>query len=317
MLLGVFYVALASVLFGSGGVAIRIVQSFGVSGFQQVCYQMLIGALLVFLLLGIQRRPIIINKTQLRDIVVFGSLGFGGTNLLITFAYALIPVGIASTLHFAYPLVTTLIMVILFHEKLTPIKCIAAVLVVSGMYLLGGGGQVSSMLGVICALASSLTYASFVVAQERSSMVQLNGFVTNFYIALFTGIFLIPVVLLTGGFSLPSIAAVLAMAVSSIIQISAIIFLSKGVQIMGASKAAFLNLLEPIASVFFGMLFFQEFPDLVSTVGICLVVSAVLLISMSRSQKEPDSGAEGAGALPEGSSAEAVSGKDAAAAKKS
>lgn len=283
MLLGIFYVALASILFGSGGALIRVVQSFGLTGnFQLVCYQMFINAVLLFTLLFFQRKPRAVTKTQLRDIILFGSIGFGGTHLLITFAYSLIPVGIASTLHFAYPLVTTIIMIVLFHEKFTPIKGVAAVLVLGGMYLLGGGGQVSSVLGVVCALASSLTYASFVVAQEKSAIAQLDGFVSTFYISLFAAIILVPIVFFTDGFVVPSIPAVLTMMVSSVVQVAAIILLAKGVQIMGASKAAFLNLLEPIASVFFGMIFFQEFPNLTSTIGICLVVSAVLLISMSK-----------------------------------
>lgn len=58
-----------------------------------------------------------ITKTQLRDIVLITVLGYGGTTLILFSSYNYIPLGMATTIHFTYPVFTILGCVIFLHEK--------------------------------------------------------------------------------------------------------------------------------------------------------------------------------------------------------
>lgn len=50
-------------------------------------------------------------------LALFGILGFGFTMQFLTISYQYIPIGLATVLHFAYPLFVTLIMLAVYGES--------------------------------------------------------------------------------------------------------------------------------------------------------------------------------------------------------
>ena len=57
-------------------------------------------------------------------------------------------------------------------------------------------------------------------------------------------------------------------------------FITAGVKYIGASKAAFINMLEPVTGVIGGVLFYHDVINFRSLIGCICVLLSVLLIAM-------------------------------------
>ena len=79
--------------------------------------------------------------------------------------------GIASTILFVYPVIVTVIMAIFFKEKTSLITVSSILLAIGGIGLLykGNNGSVLNATGVSLVMLSSLSYALYIVAVNKSS----------------------------------------------------------------------------------------------------------------------------------------------------
>ena len=80
--------------------------------------------------------------------------------------------GIASTILFVYPVIVTVIMAIFFKEKTSLITVSSILLAIGGIGLLykGNNSSVLNATGVSLVMLSSLSYALYIVAVNKSSL---------------------------------------------------------------------------------------------------------------------------------------------------
>ena len=101
-----------------------------------------------------------------RDIPVLILLGFFYTAsaMFLFWGYNFMSAGIATTLHFTYPVFVTLIMLLFFREKTSWITLMAIVLAICGVARLSIGEEEIrlSALGVFIVLLSALGYALYI-----------------------------------------------------------------------------------------------------------------------------------------------------------
>lgn len=108
-----------------------------------LCYRMLFASLLVAVLMMVRRVNFSVGVRELSWLVLLGFFYYGSATLLFQ-AYGSISSGMATTLHFLYPVGVTLIMAVLFKQRPSPFTIIAIVLALSGVALLslrGNGGS--------------------------------------------------------------------------------------------------------------------------------------------------------------------------------
>ena len=107
------------------------------------------------------------------------------TTLLLWSSYSFIPVGVATTLHYIYPMLIALVMTVVFHETFSAGNGIALLLALGGVALIGMADlSGSSRTGLILALASGCTWAFYIVYLKRSGLSQCPVCLVNFYITL-------------------------------------------------------------------------------------------------------------------------------------
>ena len=97
-------------------------------------YRMGVGALLIGAVALVQKKSFAVSLIELLKILVLGVL-YAGTSLALIISYSYIPTGIATTIHFLYP-IFALIMVSLFKEKCSFGLIAAAVVSLIGVALL-------------------------------------------------------------------------------------------------------------------------------------------------------------------------------------
>lgn len=123
-----------------------------------------------------------------REFSVLGLLGvmFAVSSLTLFMSFHYMDAGIASTLLFVYPVMVAVIMAIFFRERISLVTVLSISLALCGIALLyrGEGGAVLNTAGVVLVMASSLSYALYIVVVNRASL-NMSSVKLTFYVLLF------------------------------------------------------------------------------------------------------------------------------------
>ena len=220
-----------------------------------------------------------------RDLLVIVPLAvfYTASSMFLLYGYEVMGAGVATTLHFTYPVFVTLLMLVLFRERASWVTWTAVVLAICGVAKLSLNGTELKLdpVGVGIVLLSAVGYASYIIAVNKSRVKDMHSRKLAFYVFVFTAlIFGVKNGLEDGVQPLPGAWAavnVVMLAVAPTV-ISNITLLLAVPSILGA--------LEPVTAVCIGALVFGEAFTLSEGVGIALILAAVVLVILNRSIKE-------------------------------
>lgn len=232
----------------------------------------------------LRRESFAITVKEFFLLLVLGLL-FSLSSLALFVSYKYIDIGIASTLLFVYPALVAVIMTVLFKERPSVITIVALLLVGLGIVLLNGDsdGSSASLFGIMIVIASSLSYAIYIVAVQKSSIAKMSPIKLSFYSLTF-GLILYVVRLdfCTQLQALPTLnlqLCVLALVIfPTLISLTA---LAQAIKYIGSTSTAILGALEPVTAVMLGIIIFGERPSMMALFGMVVVVAAVTLIVAS------------------------------------
>ena len=230
-----------------------------------------------------------------RDIPVLILLGFFYTAsaMFLFWGYNFMSAGIATTLHFTYPVFVTLIMLLFFREKTSWITLMAIVLAICGVARLSIGEEEIrlSALGVFIVLLSALGYALYITTVNKflaggsTSRLKMGGRKLTFYVFIVsTALFAIKAGTNQGIQPIPDSMSFVNLILLAIVPtVISNITLVLAVHNIGGTLTAVLGAVEPITAVCVGILVFSEpfTPNL--AVGILLIIIAVTMIILSKS----------------------------------
>ena len=129
---GVLYALISSTTFGLVPFFSIALLGSGMSAATVLFYRMSVAALLIGLVAAAQRKSFVITAREFVIIVGLGWL-YAGTSLGLILSYSLIPSGIATTIHFLYPILVTFLMIVFFREKRSAGLVVAAVVSLLGV----------------------------------------------------------------------------------------------------------------------------------------------------------------------------------------
>lgn len=222
-----------------------------------------------------------LKRKEIPPLIILGWL-VAISSLTLFQSYNYMEAGIASTILFVYPILVALIMAVVYKEKVSLQTIFCIFLALSGIGLLynGADGATLSLIGIGLVIASSLSYAIYIVGVNRPMLKEVATLKITFYILLFgVLLFLIHV---DFGQSLQIVdkwylwGNLIALAVFP----TTISFLctTQAIQYIGSTPTAILGALEPVTAVFFGIIIFGETLTLRLCYGIALIILAVTFI---------------------------------------
>ncbi|NLT40708.1 MAG: DMT family transporter [Clostridiales bacterium] len=281
MLIGVLCVVLASVAFGFTPVFATEIVGAGMDTMNMLVFTNASSLLLSGAALLLQKNRPRITKRQFWQLMLFGGC-YGLTILLLSYSYRMLPIGIATFLHFCYPIVVTAVMVIIFKEHLSLLKIAAIAVSLLGLFLILDISGGLSLTGALLALASGFVYAAYVIAGRKSSFSMLPVMTVVFFTSLASFMGFLTYQLVTGGLlSPPNVKSwLLIISNAAADNIFAIFMMTCAIRRMGASNAAIGNLLEPVTSLLAGALLYRDKISPLSLVGCALVLLSILLIAL-------------------------------------
>lgn len=282
-------VAASSALFGIVPVFVKEASARGVEVLPLTVCRLMVMVLLSAGAAALRRVSFRATAAQLLQLALFGTAGFGLTNLLLSSAYLSVAMGTATICHFIYPVLVMVMARLFFGERCRGLKRPALLSALCGVVLLaavGGGGSIG---GIALAALSGFTYGVYVIAMDKAAFRSLDPLLVILYgggacLAFFLGCY----ALVTGGplpLSVPP-AAWPAIVLSSLLGMAAVLLLCGGIRLLGASTAAFLNMLEPITNTCVDLVIYGVFPSPAEWTGYGLMLLSILLISLENVREE-------------------------------
>lgn len=233
-------------------------------------------------------RSLKVSRPQLLQVVLMGLTGMVATAMLINTAYLFMPVGTVTMLHFLYPTVVCVVMGTLFKEGFSKLQVAAIVVSIAGMFFLTGKNGSLPVLGIALAAISSLTYGSYLIANEKGPANDLPLEVKLFYVSLPGTLLFAVLAPATGNLAVPSspVSWFQLIVCSGLATVGGYFLMMFGIQKLGASTASFLSMLEPVVSVVFGTIWFADPVTVGVVVGSVLILTSVCFITLDSSRKE-------------------------------
>ncbi len=273
----------AGTLWGFMGFFRRTLDTMGLSASNCIAVRCVFAAILFAVTMLIADRKAF--KIKLRDAWCF--VGCGIVSLLVFGlcyfkAMDYMSLSNAAILLYTAPCFVIIISAVLFKEKITPKKIAAMLMAFAGCCLVSGigTGDEISAIGLVLGLCSGLCYALYSIFSRFAINRGYSSFTINFYSCLLAGIGATAV----GGTDFISLISLtpsnLLFAVATGLVTCFLPYLLYTYGLIGIEngKASIMASIEPVVATLCGVFIYNEGLTVMSTVGILLVLSAIVLL---------------------------------------
>lgn len=282
---GYIYAAASSSTFGLAPFFTISLLAAGLSSFEVLAYRWGVASLSLAafgILLGETFR---INRKDLGTVFVL-SLLRAATSFSLVIAYQHIASGVASTIHFMYPLAVALAMMFFFKEKKSWAILFAVLISLIGAGLLSSGeidyAGGNTTVGLVAAVLSVFFYGGYIVGVRKSRAVHIPSTALTCYVMGLGALFFIIGGCLTSGIRLATGGDIWLNILGLALPATAIsnITLVKAIKHIGPTLTSIFGALEPLTAVAIGCWIFRESFTLNSALGILLILVAVTVVVM-------------------------------------
>lgn len=286
-MIGSILIILAGCFWGSMGIFVRKLDTYGFSSIQIVSIRVTLAALIFALVLLIKDRAGF--RISFKDIPLFLGLGFGSI-LFFTVCYftaiTMMSLSTAAILLYTSPVWIMIMSALLFHEKLDKRKLIALALAFAGCVLVSGiSGEGIKPIGLLVGLGSGIGYGLYsilgTIALRKYSPYTVTTY-TFIFAAIGSWIICRPADMFNKFSDSADCGFLIAFCCLTALITAVIPFLAYtiGLESVEASKAGIIATIEPMIATLIGIIVFSEPLTFMSGAGILLILSAVVILNL-------------------------------------
>ncbi len=293
--LGPALIILAGIFWGSMGIFVRRLSSFGFAPIQITSIRLTLAAV-GFCLIQLICVPAGF-RISIRDLPLFLGLGVGSVLFFSSCYFTAInmmSLSTAAILLYTSPIWIMLMSVLFFREKLNGKKLLALALAFAGCVLVSGiSGEGITLTGLLVGLGSGIGYGLYsilgTVALRKYSPYKVTAYAFLFAAA---GSWLVcgPADMTAKFGAAPDLLPLLLFCGLTALVTAVVPFLAYtlGLRTVEASRAGILATVEPMVATLVGILVFSEPLTPVSGIGIVLILSAVILLNIRAKNKQAE-----------------------------
>ena len=279
--LGIIYVILSAILFGTMPLLTRIAYTHGSNAYTVAFGRFFFGSIMLGIMcVVLPSCSLKISKAQFPALLKL-SVPYALMPVLLYASYTYIDSGMATTLHFTYPVMVLLMMAIFYKARPNTRQIVCAVFCIGGMSLLYTPNGKVHIEGILLSITSGIIYALYIVLLGKSTVKELPSLVLAFWISLLSAAEIGIISLFSGNlvFRLDATGwaaeTVLALAAT----VFALVLFQKGVFLCGEVKASLFSTFEPLTGIVIGIIVFHEGMNTKELIGIIgILASAILLV---------------------------------------
>lgn len=277
---GILFAALSAATFGLIPLYANQAILDGVNNETILVYRYGIAGIVYAIYLLFRRMNMRLTRREVKEVTLAGVGGYGITAFFLMWSYHYMPTGVATAIHFFYPVVVALLMAIFYKERL-PLEVKAGiVLAICGVYPLSWTPGEVKWLGLFFVLMSTVTYGCYITALNRPVLKRMNPDVLTCYVLLFTALFYLILAVAQGKMEIITrprfLLDMVQLAILSTI-VSARLLVA-AVKLIGSVPSSVLGTLEPITAIVVGVLYFNEQLTYANYLGLLIVIVAVLVV---------------------------------------
>ena len=275
---GYIYTAISAIIFGLMPLLTKIIIAKGATSLTIPFFRVFYVTIVLFFVLKIKKIDLRLEKRDWLSVILTSVFGSGLTIIILNESYNYVDTGIATSLHFLYPLFVAILCCFFYGEKIKKKQIISLSFALVGIICFMSKGN-GSLFGYFLAIASGLTYAFYLVKMDKTGLVKMNALKLSFYLALFTmlEIFTINLFMQEVVFKMDAIAYGLLLVLALSSSFLATVLLQKGVLLLGSTRASFICLLEPVTSMIVGILFLGEALTLNKGLGGLAIITSLII----------------------------------------
>ena len=294
---------LAGIFWGSVGIFVRILTDFGMDNYTVLGSRMAVAVVILFFVILFRDKSLF--RIRIRDLGLFlgsGACGLVALNYCYNEAINHLTLSLAAVLLSLSPIFVMIMSAVLFHERITLKKIGCTALAIAGCVLVSGvlqSGGVWNLRGVFLGVCSAFCYGVYSVISKEAMQRGYDTFTILFYSILTAVIILIPLVewnvfrdflqgrhLDENGFRMfyqmqvapvkNSLFMILHALCNSILPY---FFYTWSINRIEVGKVSIITAGgEPSAAMMFGLIFFGEWPSLLSFGGMVLTIFALSIL---------------------------------------
>ena len=288
---GILYAALSSSTFGLAPLFTLLLLGLGYSSFEVLSYRWGVASLFLGALALFAGRSFRLSWPELRT-VFFLSLFRAATSLSLVIAYQHIASGVASTIHFMYPLAVALAMMCFFREKGSVWVFAAIGMSIVGAVLLSLGNvdftRGNTTLGMVSAAVSVVSYGGYIVGVRKSRAVGIDSTVLTCYVMGLGALYFIAGGLVTGGIRIETDGTAWLCILGVALPATAVsnMTLVQAIKRIGPTLTSVFGALEPLTAVVIVVAVFGEPFTVQGAAGILLIVAAVTIVILHSGRRK-------------------------------
>lgn len=248
-LLPLLYPVGSAIIFGLIPTFTNIIYSGGGTPSSITCIRTAFAAAVFFLLAKKENVSLRVSRKEWLVLFLASAFGIAGTNLLLCLSYQYISGGMATTLHFIYPIVCVLAEKLFFGEDMPRSTPVSLLLVILGITVFSLKELTVQWFGMALALCSGLSYTFYLILSAHSLLRNMNYHKMFFHIS-FISCFLSGMLWVQDGslrMTAPAWGTLVLFALLA--SVAAPLLMQIGIRKVGLTAASMLSTLEPLTSV--------------------------------------------------------------------
>lgn len=285
---GLFYAVLSSATFGLIPLFSIPLLSIGIGSPTILFYRFALAAVIMAIIMLAGGYSFAIRREVVGRVILLAML-YAATAVLLLESYKYIPSGIATTIHFLYPLVVTMVMSLIYREPMGVGIYLAVVISLAGVAMLAWGNHSVGNFprGVTLALCTVVSYAAYIIGVMKSRVASINAVVLTFYMLAIGALLFLLYALSTEGveavhhWSSWRDMLMLALVCTVLSDLTLVMAIKR----IGSTLTSILGSMEPLTAVVIGVVYFGERLDLSSIIGLIMIIVAVIIVIIASGRR--------------------------------
>ena len=286
--LSLFYIVIASVLWGTAGIFVNFLSPYGVNSIELTLIRSGVSFLCIGIYILLTNRKLF--RANIKEILLSAGSGlsFLFTASCYFYSLQLTSISTAVVLMYTAPIFVMIYSVAFLEEKLTKIKAASVICMIVGCALVSGviGGLKFDVVGILMGFMAGISYAAYNIFTKIEMKKKINPIKATFYCFLFAtlggAILSNPITMVKCMMVEPKVTVALAVGMGVLTGVLPYFLYTLSLKVLPAGTAASIGILEPLAATVFSVLVFHESLSIASISGIILILGAVFVISKQK-----------------------------------
>lgn len=287
---GMMLVLASAAGFATLPIFIKLAYAAGANTVTVLATRFILAAACLWLILHCRGISAAVNKRTLLRLCLLGALGYGAMSTAFASSLTYLPASLASLLLYMYPVIVSILAIVLGQDQLSWCKASALAISCSGLLLvLGVTFEGISSVGLAWGMIANITYSLYILA-GNVLLREIEPIVVTTYVCTSAAVLFSFVAISTGEFvyTLPLQGWLALIGIVVFATIVGIVGFFAGMTRTGPANASIISCVEPAITVVMSMFLLGESITPLQAGGGFLLLLGVIMLQRSGRRKGSD-----------------------------